>query len=117
MVASQEGYKKVCRVLIKNGADIDATKVIDDGVVSNATLIAAANDNGIAELLLRRSKKCASCGATAQDKGKKSLDKCSGCGVVFYCHRQCQVKHWKGCHKGECKKLKNGNGTCSTCTQ
>lgn len=31
---------------------------------------------------------------------------CSGCNVVIYCNRDCQLFHWKNGHKKECAKLK-----------
>ena len=40
--------------------------------------------------------KCAACGEAGA-----SL-KCGGCGLVYYCSRECQKKHWK-VHKKECK--------------
>ncbi len=36
------------------------------------------------------------------------LSKCSGCGITKYCGRDCQVAHWKGGHKAECKALGAG---------
>ena len=35
---------------------------------------------------------------------KVSCKACTGCKVVYYCSRECQVAHWK-VHKGICKKL------------
>ena len=35
---------------------------------------------------------------------KVSCKACTGCKVVYYCSRECQVAHWK-LHKGICKKL------------
>ena len=39
---------------------------------------------------------------------KVSCKACTGCKVVHYCSRQCQVAHWK-VHKGICKELLGGN--------
>lgn len=41
---------------------------------------------------------CIRCG------GQGSLT-CSRCRAVKYCSKECQVAHWKGGHKGECKIL------------
>eukprot|EP01084_Bolivina_argentea_P243819 408635_1 len=35
---------------------------------------------------------------------------CGGCKSVFYCDRQCQIKHWND-HKLECKKFKSQSNT------
>lgn len=29
---------------------------------------------------------------------------CSNCMIVNYCSKHCQARHWKKCHKKECKK-------------
>ena len=39
---------------------------------------------------------------------KVSCKACTGCKVVYYCSRECQVAHWK-VHKGICKKLSGSN--------
>ena len=39
---------------------------------------------------------------------KGSCKACTGCKVVYYCSRECQVAHWK-VHKGICKKLSGSN--------
>ena len=39
---------------------------------------------------------------------KVSCKACTGCKVVYYCSRECQVAHWK-VHKGICKKLFGSN--------
>ncbi|GFH55495.1 hypothetical protein CTEN210_11971 [Chaetoceros tenuissimus] len=33
------------------------------------------------------------------------VSKCSGCQCAKYCSKACQVKHWKGGHKGKCKDI------------
>lgn len=42
---------------------------------------------------------CASCGARAKSK-------CSKCSSVYYCDRECQLRHWKAGHNSQCKLLK-----------
>ena len=43
------------------------------------------------------SKQCGSC------NNPNSKLKCSKCKLIYYCNRECQVKHWKE-HKLICKK-------------
>ena len=45
---------------------------------------------------------CSVCGA----RGKCLT--CQGCGMVHYCGRKCQKKHWKAGHKAECKLMSEG---------
>lgn len=33
------------------------------------------------------------------------LQKCSQCGIVKYCSKECQAAHWKAVHKAQCSKL------------
>ncbi len=40
------------------------------------------------------------------DKKARELKTCGGCKMVYYCSMECQTKHWKSCHKKECKKLR-----------
>lgn len=42
---------------------------------------------------------------TCKTSGVK-LRKCSDCQKVYYCSRECQIKHWKSGHKDECRDLK-----------
>jgi hypothetical protein len=44
-------------------------------------------------------RRCAACGAW--DRIGKSHSRCSGCMLVYYCCRTCQLAHWKQ-HKLEC---------------
>ena len=47
---------------------------------------------------LRRHHHCAACGKMT------GLKKCSGCGVVWYCSKECQVSHWRAAHKSACAR-------------
>ena len=106
MYASQEGHTKICRLLIKNGADMSASH---RGTKGTSTAAAIAGNPETLALLKRRSQKCAVCGITAQEKNKKALKRCSGCGLVCYCDQDCQRKHWKNGHKETCKKTNQSN--------
>ena len=44
---------------------------------------------------------CGHCGASGTP-----LKACSGCSIVLYCGRDCQVAHWKAGHKKDCKARK-----------
>jgi hypothetical protein len=46
-------------------------------------------------------RKCAACDVGIPVGRKNS--KCSGCGLVYYCCKDCQVAHWKQ-HKSVCKR-------------
>ncbi|KAI1086937.1 hypothetical protein F5B19DRAFT_100747 [Rostrohypoxylon terebratum] len=59
-------------------------------------------------------KRCAACGkegakgeGEGEGDGGLKLMRCTGCGVVAYCSKECQVQGWneKG-HKADCKVLK-----------
>ncbi|KAL2145559.1 hypothetical protein VTI28DRAFT_6797 [Corynascus sepedonium] len=58
---------------------------------------------------------CESCGRTtrkdggrgANEEGKGGLMRCTGCGEMEYCCKECQVKGWnEDGHKGDCKAIK-----------
>ena len=42
---------------------------------------------------------CAICGS----REKQKLKACASCNAFHYCSKRCQVKHWKGGHKIDCK--------------
>ena len=44
-------------------------------------------------------KNCAGCNKSG------ATSRCSQCKKVYYCNRDCQVKHWKNGHKKQCQKL------------
>ena len=47
------------------------------------------------------------------DKGKQEVGpirKCTGCGIVGYCGKECQREHWDAVHKEECKILRRVAG-------
>lgn len=48
-------------------------------------------------------RKCAACGVW--DRTGKHHSRCSGCMLVYYCCRECQLAHWKE-HKKACKNKK-----------
>ncbi|KAK7917413.1 hypothetical protein PG985_011021 [Apiospora marii] len=49
-----------------------------------------------------KEQKCGACGKT-----DASLSKCTGCGTVRYCSKECQLKGWSELgHKSNCKSLK-----------
>lgn len=50
---------------------------------------------------------CAQCG-TQETRTIGDYRKCSSCGAVHYCGRDCQRKHWKLSHKKDCCKKKSG---------
>jgi ankyrin repeat protein len=106
MYASQGGHTKICRLLIKYDADMSASH---RGTRGTSTAAAIAGTPETLALLKRRSQKCEVCGITAQEKNKKALKRCSGCGLVCYCDQDCQRKHWKNGHKETCKKTNQSN--------
>ena len=69
-----------------------------------------AAESGIREawIMLQQKKlqiaeKCASCLEGLDGKGKH----CTGCNAVYYCNKDCQIKHWNVNHKKECMDAKN----------
>ncbi|PKY05703.1 hypothetical protein P168DRAFT_309941 [Aspergillus campestris IBT 28561] len=46
---------------------------------------------------------CAMCGKTRQEAG--GLRECNGCRVAEYCSRECHLEHWRGEHKGLCRRV------------
>lgn len=43
---------------------------------------------------------CASCGSTS-----KTLSRCTGCYMVWYCGKVCQSEHWRSRHRRMCARL------------
>ncbi|KAI2776336.1 hypothetical protein F4815DRAFT_358185 [Daldinia loculata] len=53
-----------------------------------------------------RGKKCAACGK--EEEAEYSLMRCTGCGVVAYCSKACQVQGWSELgHKANCKVIRS----------
>jgi len=51
-----------------------------------------------------RSEMCSDCCRTADDD--TTLFDCTGCRLVKYCGRECQVKHWRLGHKHLCRPIR-----------
>lgn len=45
---------------------------------------------------------CAACGAGSSSA---ALKRCSGCHTLWYCGRDCQLKHWAEQHQHDCARL------------
>jgi MYND finger len=51
---------------------------------------------------------CRNCNKRKQEVGP--IRKCTGCGLVGYCGKECQREHWDAVHKEECKILRGVAG-------
>jgi hypothetical protein len=47
---------------------------------------------------------CTNCGVHPTRDLK--MQRCSGCGIVCYCSRECQMQSWRNEHKVECRAMK-----------
>ena len=104
---------KCIQWLLDHGADLGATD--NDGAVvydfamltENADLVSdhmtsicrKMRDEALEKGVIRRCKIC----------GKAALKKCSGCYLVYYCGRECQMMSWNHFdHKKKCKDFLEG---------
>ena len=53
---------------------------------------------------------CNFCQTSPETHTQKKFQLCGGCGMVRYCSKDCQRKHWKAGHKMMCKLLKCKDG-------
>lgn len=51
-----------------------------------------------------RNRVCANC-LRFQATGEERFYKCSNCRQVYYCSKDCQIRHWKKNHKTRCCEL------------
>jgi len=126
MVASHHGHKSIVKLLLEHQADANTRNPQWDsftalhfaalaGHRSIANLLMPVTELGEGELAelsgegmsseLRaklRLRRCAGC-ERLQLLGEAKFKRCAGCGLVAFCNRTCQVKHWKT-HKPECLK-------------
>ena len=49
---------------------------------------------------------CRNCNKTKQELEANKIRKCTGCGLVGYCGKECQREHWQITHKKECQILR-----------
>ncbi|CAB9507611.1 expressed unknown protein [Seminavis robusta] len=52
---------------------------------------------------VRKKEACEMCGTKANRLGRE-LRQCTSCLDAVYCSKECQVSHWKGFHRKECKE-------------
>lgn len=58
----------------------------------------------------RATRSCAECGVAKYDPALKAVQKvmsCGGCGIAYFCGKECQTKGWNA-HKQCCKGLREG---------
>jgi hypothetical protein len=46
---------------------------------------------------------CFAC--SKEDSDDRKFQQCSKCKFYSYCSKECQLSHWKDCHRGECKQI------------
>jgi hypothetical protein len=71
--------------------------------VSRMVAAVTRKEGGISRKMKKKSQQV--CSHCQKDLDKDNLLTCSACNVAIYCGRECQRKHWKNGHKGECQKL------------
>ncbi|KAK6214233.1 hypothetical protein LQW54_004660 [Pestalotiopsis sp. IQ-011] len=82
-------------VLVVEREDCESVKAIPGNLARVLDLGQRFNESSLA--------KCASC-----EKVGEGLMKCTGCGSVAYCSKECQVRGWTELgHKSDCKVLKS----------
>ena len=106
--AADQGFEKICGVLIQAGARLDAK--MEDGFTplmlaqhkhpTNAALLAVLSGNGPAQPL--PGTVCDHCGKTAEQASVKLLKVCGNCHAARFCNAACQTAAWPG-HKASCK--------------
>ncbi|XP_016891870.1 zinc finger MYND domain-containing protein 10 isoform X2 [Cynoglossus semilaevis] len=69
----------------------------DDDLRLQAQRLNQTYNLDVMETLLPEKPKCGSC-------GKEAAKRCSRCQGEWYCHRQCQVKHWPQ-HRSQCRLM------------
>jgi ankyrin repeat protein len=105
--AAEQGFEKICGVLLEAGARLDAKTprgytprmIAQHFHPSNEALHALLSGGGPA---LPSGRVCDRCGKTAAQASVSSLKACSQCHAVRYCGAECSVAAWPG-HKAACK--------------
>ncbi|OTB00836.1 hypothetical protein M426DRAFT_323947 [Hypoxylon sp. CI-4A] len=98
----EEGKKAVVRVREGDGKTVRIVPGSLEQVFELGAILAGIK--GL-EAEGEKEKKCAACGKL---EGENPLLRCTGCGVVSYCSKACQVRGWNELgHKANCKVLKS----------
>ncbi|KAI1808890.1 hypothetical protein F4811DRAFT_566492 [Daldinia bambusicola] len=103
-----EGKQAIVRVPPGEGANVRILPAGLDQVFELGAVLDGIEGVG-------RGRKCAACGKEEEEEkegeegeGKNSLMRCTGCGVVAYCSKACQVRGWGGLgHKANCKVIRS----------
>ena len=111
LLAAQGGRTKIVKLLARNGANIHLSAVYGMTALHLATL---EGHNDVVDYLIKigakfenngseMAKSCKYCGST----DVPTMQKCSGCQVVWYCGPECQKKDWReGGDKLQCPRIK-----------
>ncbi|KAI0099388.1 hypothetical protein F4814DRAFT_113033 [Daldinia grandis] len=103
-----EGKKAIVRVPPGEGAGVRIVPAGLDQVFEIGAVLEGIEGAG-------RGKRCAACGKGQEEEGEEeeegteqSLMRCTGCGVVAYCSKTCQVQGWGELgHKANCKVIRS----------
>ncbi|KAI1205160.1 uncharacterized protein F4807DRAFT_471283 [Annulohypoxylon truncatum] len=99
-----EGKKALVRVSEGRGREVRVLPASLERVVGLGALVDEEEEGGG-----EKKKGCAACGkeGEVEGEGERKLMRCTGCGVVAYCSKECQVRGWNEMgHKADCKVLK-----------
>ncbi|TFY73711.1 hypothetical protein EWM64_g10301, partial [Hericium alpestre] len=104
-------------VIIAMDTALQKTEAPEDLAKVNGSPI-AASWNQIQKLVLERlrikyvsdvNRGTVFCDICRKQALKKAFKRCTGCGVVVYCSKECQTTGWKKGHKEECKLTKENH--------
>jgi ankyrin repeat protein len=97
IVASHLKHEKIIKLLLKAGADAQATSVINGIHFTPAYVVACAKGPAELKEYLEAKTHCSN-----RKCSGAGIRKCTGCKQARYCGQACQLAHWPA-HKAECK--------------
>jgi hypothetical protein len=100
IAASARKHEMIARYLLKNGANAQASLLLEYGTCTAADVSRSKEFGGSAEqtAYLEARTHCANPGCSGA-----GLKKCANCLQVFFCSKNCQVAAWPA-HKADCKR-------------
>jgi len=101
------GFEVIQRTGVERGRD-DGSALAAEPSHAESVVPAAAAPSPPAQSFIAFGAECSNPGCQKREQLGRKFQRCGQCKVTRYCSQPCQVAHWRGKHRRECKRAVGG---------